>query len=435
MTVTSRFFEERSPVAERAVANPYPNPPAGRLAIGRLSFIGPSPKRASTPEELARSIEFSLPDADFFLDTNVFTRELDGTVWNALFKRRISIIPSVFKELMPWLKDPFCNKAIRENVLKSLKKQAGTIPSTDDESTIRNVRVLLDPDMVDFVSHGWDYYFRLLALRKLMGPLAKSALTKQLGRAPHPNEFHAEIQGHFGERGALLARKGLDAFESDNLFTDERLVLSAVFNAVLHGSETFIVTRDPDLLEQYVKILCLIKEHYRAMFAAERYADDTSSMDFMETPVENDGEAIPIFKGATYLRFESDDVAFDPLPPRFTFVNIYCMLLGGSQSDLKVTSCAFCAEREIARLLLLKAKTGGLSTDRFNGRNCLIRTEALSPERHKVIVSIGEEMTREIGALGSIGIDDLNNTLFCNELRTSLSFSDSSDATSGMNAP
>jgi hypothetical protein len=66
---------------------------------------------------LATWISRSLPSAIFFPDTGIFTRELDSDVWNALTKKRIPITPGVAQELVPWLTNPFCNKAIRDSVL------------------------------------------------------------------------------------------------------------------------------------------------------------------------------------------------------------------------------------------------------------------------------------------------------------------------------
>lgn len=429
MTVTSRFLDERAPIAERTVPNPFPNPPAGRTPIGRLSFRGPSPKLDCTQAELARLLEASLPNAQFFVDTNIFTTsQLDEVVWNVLFKRQISIVPRAFKELLPWLKTPFCNKAVRDRVVAALNKQVGKTVPDAGEVSCPNIRVLLDSDTADFAGYGWEYYLKLLSLRKFMGPIAHSVLTRKLGRTPDQIELNGEAQRHFGERGALIARKGLEAANSSNMLTDEHLVITAVFTAILRGSEVFIVTRDPDLLEQYYKLLCLMKEHYRAMIAAEIYAANPSAMIFRETPVEDDGAHIPLFSGTSFLRYETTDVDFNPLPRRFHFVNVHCMLLGGKSSDLKLTSCAFCAETEMAAMLKMKEKTGGLSTDKFSGQNCLIHTGPLLADRHSVTVSIGQERTLAIGAMGNIGVDDLNNTLFCNELSTSLNYDEESSS-------
>src|SRR5579862_660619 len=127
MTVTSRFFHERSRQASRQIANPFPNPPPGRAPIARLHSRGPTPKLSWTNSDLADWISASLPVAIFFLDTGIFTRELDPKIWDALKKKRIPIIPGVAQELLPWLRNPFCNGAIRDSVLAALKQGS---PST-----------------------------------------------------------------------------------------------------------------------------------------------------------------------------------------------------------------------------------------------------------------------------------------------------------------
>jgi hypothetical protein len=365
------------------------------------------------------------------LDTNIFTKHLELNLWDAFCKRRIVIVPGVWKELFPWLKTPFCNQGIRDSVVAALNRQISRarqvqesgLPNIQlEESNLPNIQVQMSTLDQEFMNHGYDYYIKLLTLRKVMGPLANAVLTKQLGRAPTRNEFVAEVQGRFGERGLLMATKGLDAANSPNKLTDEHLVVSAVLTALIRGSEAFIVTRDPDVLEQYVKLISLIKEHYRAMLAAEQYASNASAMAFREVPVKNDGVHIPEFTARSVLEFETTDAEFNPLPQKFHFVNIYCMLLGGEPTNMKVTFCAFCAETEMARALRMKASTNGLSTDKFNGRNCIIRTAPLTPDNHRVIVSIGEEMTLPFGPMGRIGVNDFFNALQCNELRTKLHY-------------
>jgi hypothetical protein len=98
------------------------------------------------------------------------------------------------------------------------------------------------------------------------------------------------------------------------------------------------------------------------------------------------------------------------------------MLLGGEPTNMKVTFCTFCAETEMARVLKVKASTNGLSTDKFNGRNCIIRTAPLMRDNHRVIVSIGEEMRVPFHRIGNIGVDDFRNALTANELTTRLHY-------------
>jgi hypothetical protein len=63
-------------------------------------------------------------------------------------------------------------------------------------------------------------------------------------------------------------------------------------------------------------------------------------------------------------------------------------------------------------MLRVKANTGGLSTDKFEGCNCTIQTApSLTLENHKVIASIGKETMIPFGNY-SFGFDDFQNTLF-----------------------
>jgi hypothetical protein len=335
----------------------------------------------------------ALPDAAVFLDTNIFTTEMDTSVWDALYTKRVFITPGVWKELLPWLKTPFCNTTVRDRVLAAVRNQVSS-ESNSQESRhpqgrpqspdTAKMEVLFDKD---FTNHGYEYYLKLLALRKAMGPLAASVLTKRFGKAPTHDQFLAEVQGQLGPRGFRIARKGLEAANSPNMLTDEQLVVMAILTAIVRGTEVFIITRDADVLEQYFKVLSLMKEHYRAMHVAERYAANPHSMPFREVSIHSDGVSIPEFSGNSVLQFETTDVEFNPLPAGFNFVNIYCLVLGGRASHMRVTFSCFCAEKEMAQMLKVKARTGGLNTEKLDGRNCTIRTEPLTPENHRVTVS------------------------------------------------
>jgi hypothetical protein len=419
MSVTSRFLTEARPIAERELPSPFPAPPRNRSAIGRLAFRGPTPKLDCSVDELVQAASLdSLEDAVFFLDTNMFTKELDPALWNAMCARKVAIAPGIWKELLPWLRTPFCNTVMRNDVVAAAQRQVARGGDTQQVSKGK-IEILFLGEQ--YISLGYDYYHDLLALRKATGPVAANVLQKRFQRVPTRDEFLAEVQRNFGERGFLLARKGNDAATSTNRVTDEHLVVMAILTAILGGSEVFIVTRDADVLEQYFKVLVLMKENYRAMLAAEQYAAHPASMNFREVPVENDGSHVPAFAGNNVLQLETTDSEFNPLPKSFHFVNVYCWLIGGDPNQLKATFVNFCAETEMSRMLKIKAATGGLNTDKFGERNCTIRTSPLAPDNHRVIVSIGRE-TALPGPLAKFSFDDFYNTLFCNEVHTKHSY-------------
>lgn len=370
MTVTARFRAEMKPLAERQVPSPFLNPPPGREPIGRLSFRGPSPKIAMSLRELADKLSSSLENAIFFLDTNIFSSPLAPELWETFCKRRIWITPEVWKELLPWLKTPFNNVEVREHVLAAVQAQAAN--EDPDTRSLKPVKVLLSDEIP--AAHGYGYYLSLLGLRKAIGPIAKAVLQKQLGREPNDNELLAEVQGRFGARGLLMAKKGIEAVQSSNALTDEKLVITAALQAIVNGTEVYIITRDADVFEQYFKLMVLMKEHYRAMLVAEQYANGGLRNDFQEMDTHDDGVHIPEFAGTRFLQMEATENSLNPLPQTFNFVNINCFLLGGEPSDMRVTSCAFCAETQMAQMLEIKSATDGLNTDKLDGRNCIITT-------------------------------------------------------------
>jgi hypothetical protein len=430
MSVTSRFQAEQRPLASRSISSPFPNPPPNRTALPRLSFHGPSPKMDCSAEDIARAIGvYSLPNAVIFPDTNVFSKEMDMAIWDAFWKRRIRLTPLVFNELQPWLKTPFRNKSVRDRVQAELNTQRSLDASRNQHvfsllpSEMSRLRVLNLNYGDEFMRHGCDYYFKLLSLRKLLGPMATRILTERLGRPPTNDEFVAEVQRQFGPRGLLLAKNGLQCLDSAGKLSaarmaDEQLVVMAVVTAIVRGTEVIIVTRDPDVLEQYFKLLNLIKEHYRSMLIADYYAAHPDRVAFKEVPIETDGTRVSPFTGRSVLRLETTDANFNPLPRKFHFVCVYCFLLADGPTKMKLTQCSFCAETEMAEVLRVKARTGGLSTDKFDGRNCTIVTSRLTPTDHKVTVSIGRETPVPMGPMGTFGFDDYQNTIFEKEETT-----------------
>src|ERR1700693_2899904 len=157
---------------------------------------------------------------------------------------------------------------------------------------------------------------------RFRGPVSRRILNNQLGREPTTGELAGLLQKQFGPRGLLLARKGIAAAGSPNALTDENLVVIAALTAIVRGTEVFIVTRDTDVFEQYFKLMCLMKEHYRAMCAADLYAANPASLPFERSAVINDRVHVPEFTDEYVMRLVTTDKEFNPLPGTFHCVNI-----------------------------------------------------------------------------------------------------------------
>ncbi len=83
------------------------------------------------------------------------------------------------------------------------------------------------------------------------------------GRAPGAQDItsvRAEVQAALGERGYLFARKGVaqSGPNPESRWTDEEVVYTALAHALRTGSETFVLTKDEDLLDQFYRLIYLV---------------------------------------------------------------------------------------------------------------------------------------------------------------------------------
>jgi len=179
--------------------------------------------------------------------------------------------------------------------------------------------------------------------------------------------IRSNIHKMVGPRGYLIASKGDRDASSRTYYTDEALVYLATMTAITTGSEVVILTKDEDIQEQFYKLLWLMDTHYRGMLLADRYASDPFGFIHRAPPVGNE-RFDEVFAADNLTLIErSESLLNDILPPTCTAVPIYCWVIGD-----KMTSMTFMAEKEMKRLLDVKGDTGGLNTDRLDGRNCHI---------------------------------------------------------------
>jgi hypothetical protein len=132
-------------------------------------------------------------------------------------------------------------------------------------------------------------------------------------------------------------------------------------------------------MDQFYKLVFLIDTHYRGMLFADRFAMKPESF---ETKAKREVcEGHPDYFDDRFVG--PDDVFVRPnlppntmwndlLPPMTGWVAVACMWFGDGPDDCQVARLSFCADAGMARVLRLKAATGGLNTDRLDGRNCHI---------------------------------------------------------------
>jgi hypothetical protein len=290
----------------------------------------------------------------WFCDTNLLICPMDQAVWDALLakRNRLVLAASIYPELKQWLAKPDHNLPVHKAIRLALEG--------DERSPVRLLDVPRD-DPAKRTIH--EYYVNLLGLRKKAVFIARHALQNQLVREPTKQELMNYSQDRFGIRGQLLAAKGEDTKIPAHRFNDESLVVTAVMEAIYSGRETTIVTRDEDVLEQFYKLIWLIDTQYRSMLMGDCYAADPLAF----SPVYRYTDTHRLgFEGEVILLSKPSEHLEEFLPSYWSPVPVNGILIKNGM----MTVFSFCAEQEFRHLFEVKVRTGGLSTDKLDGRNC-----------------------------------------------------------------
>jgi hypothetical protein len=165
------------------------------------------------------------------------------------------------------------------------------------------------------------------------------------------------------------------------LCTDEHLVYHAISYALETGQPTMILSGDNDVASYFRHTIEMMLKHYRAMMIADRYADDPALFTLAQIPAE---EAAGYFMPADDV--QSIDLRHLRGHPRPTGesepVAISCMTV----TPHHVSELIFNAETGMYRVIRVKGETGGLNTDRLDGRNLYAWPALMGvPDRHGVI--------------------------------------------------
>jgi hypothetical protein len=333
--------------------------------LPRLAFKT-IPKTAFNQTDLATSIAAAAEDgAVFFVDASVFHNRTDPAVVEALLGTPGStvLIPQTKAELTPWT-----STRPESSIAKALAAEHPAL------------REYVWPDDGTWRSTARDYYVTLLGFRKRVLERMESQFRRNYGRAPNAEEVAAlrvQAQSTFGERGFLLAKKGGAAKGRRNRFTDEFLVYAAAEHAIITGQGVILLTQDEDLMEQVYKLFWLIDTHYRSMLFADYYGTNFGSFRILPFPALTGHAAESVDSGNNVLVRKPKEIEEILLPNKFDFVSFSCWVVGDYFSFL-----SFGAERQLERVLRVKAQTGGLNTARLEPRNCHISLAPLELPRH-----------------------------------------------------
>ncbi|MBN1590842.1 MAG: hypothetical protein JW888_15120 [Pirellulales bacterium] len=358
---TLSFFRQRPPDGLEHVM-PVAPAAANRRLMKELRFI--AHEGPTTWADFAKEHIHSTPlDTVFFLDSSfLHRREIPVEIFDALLSRKIAITSLIWGEMQDWIADPFANASFRDVLVNAKRKGSSSV-------------LFLDPEEWPAeICETVRYYVSLLSARKYLARHLRREYAEK-----HETELSIEkltsiIQSSVGDRGFVLAKKGLRDYGKPNFSADEDLVVAGVTHAILTGHETVILTRDRDPLEQFRKFGYLLDTHYRSSLIAEAFSDTPENLLEQVSPGETPHDCV-----------EPGDRCILDLPPRFTEwvlprnaspVTVDCHRLAGDGERMKIASLRFGFQREMLRLLEIKGKTGGRNTDLLDGRNCHL---AISP--------------------------------------------------------
>ena len=305
---------------------------------------------------------------------------------------RLVLAAPVYQEIGQWLSDPKCNQVAAEQITRAILGNDSSV-ALIDFSCSNNIIINL-----------FEYYINLLGIRKKGFDLVITELTQANGKPPTNQEISNYCKDRLGPRAQMLAGSGANAKVKSHKFNDEALVIMSIVEAICSGKETAVLTRDEDVYEQFYKALWLIDTHYRSMLLADQFATNPEAYPIAGRHVDTERKA---FEGEVILIRKPSARLMEIVPREYNPVLVHCFFIGD-----KIAHSSFMAEQQMKRMLGVKARTGGLSTDRLDSRNCHIFLNGLNRE-WSGLAAIGEDIAMGPGSASwSIGMIDANLALF-----------------------
>ncbi len=326
--------------------------PDGREPCGLLSIRAPErPIPFTWKGYIARLDNGCLAGHTFFVDTGFVERApCPDEFWDWLLQRKIVVTYGVWSELTKWRENPTptVNKLFHQALCHS-HKSIVVLPRREKKS---------DYEL------GLEYYVALLACRKDVWRTAEAQL-KSEGVSIDEAAIRGRMQALVGERGMTLAAKGYKDRDKQNVFFDEETLVQAFTYALKTGSDTTILARDGDFVDQLIRFQYLLDSQFRAMLLADQF--QTQPDNFIE--LRGSG---PVFPSAfETARFYSMPAGMEHRAVDWngTGVNFHVDRIDRANDPKLYLPVLFRAHRDMEKLLSLKGRTHGLNTEKLGGRN------------------------------------------------------------------
>lgn len=388
--------------------------------MARLTFGILTPKMDMPITDLNRLITDGKMRSDYlFPDTSFITTRLQERFWLLRSSAVLTFPEMTVAELSGWLRSPIHNEYLHNWLPRALDK-CRTEPYVDgplhQSHVLGLVGGLLHPFNVailryrEMQQYGFEYYVNRLSVRKRLGIRVGRNLQAAIGRPPTESEVKKWVHENHHPRAATLAAKGWTDKGKRNYTADEEIVVSAFINAIMTGRTTTILTWDNDVFEQFAKMAEVITSDYMCWrFGLVHHANPTEnplySLNLTTTEMQNLG-----LRGTTVEHLIIPEEEAERMPPtEFTPVHCFCVLVGNTCYEPKVSIAGYCLEREMEYLLRTKAATGGKNSEHFGNRNIQIGHDAKDGTR-RLFFALGEEVMIDYEGI-TISQIDLTHTL------------------------
>lgn len=370
--------------------------------MSRLSFGVMTAKEDRSIEDLYHLLTTGPISADLiFVDTGFVTTRIHEQFWELFPHQVLCFTEFIVAELSGWTARPIHNsylhnwlpRAIEEceasDATQGVFRSSRVLASLCNRLTWINVGLTNRNVIEDF---GFDYYVNLLSLRKLAGVRVSKELLRELGREPTENEVRNRLNHDLHQRIAPIAFKGWKDRHKRNFLADEELVVSAVLTAILTGETTAILTRDTDVFEQFTKLFELLTNDYACYrFGIVRHFSP-KGVPMFPLSISPGAEEPHGFLGTEVEHVVLPRHEVERLPPStHTPVHCFCVLVGNTCDDPKISIVGVCLEREMDALLEVKSKATGRNTEYFGNKNVIAGVH-VQPDRNGILFTLGEEL-------------------------------------------
>lgn len=239
----------------------------------------------------------------------------------------------------------------------------------------------------------FDYYLALLSHRKMFGEVRRRALAKRTGNRVSMKQIHRDVISHCDPGCWLRTVDYLNRSGDTGVFDDETIVVDAFFKAVCNGRETVIITRRPELVDQFWTMAQTLEGHFRA------WALSKSQTEFFRAQKNSGPDFRGLFSSNPVLCSFASSVVHSAIPKHSLEIGIQVWLLDGDLGDpFKVYPVGFPVEPAMTELFRCKDENDFRSAVGLDGRNVYFQW-ANTEERGLIAQCwLGEDKMVKIGS-------------------------------------